>query len=117
MTYYSRLVGSGSYLPEKVLTNHQLAELVDTSDEWITSRTGIKERRIAAETQFTSDLGAEAARRAMKKAGFTAEQIDLIIGATITPDMPDTAKAGKPISASISCPMHSAERAGWSATA
>ena len=56
MAYYSRLVGSGSYLPEKVLTNEQLAELVDTSDEWITERTGIKQRHIAAEGQLTSDL-------------------------------------------------------------
>lgn len=62
--------------------------MVETSDEWITSRTGIKERHIAAEDQFTSDLGAEAARRAMQKAGITADQIDLIIVATITPDMP-----------------------------
>jgi 3-oxoacyl-[acyl-carrier-protein] synthase-3 len=62
--------------------------MVDTSDEWITSRTGIKERRIAAPDQFTSDLGAVAAQRAMKKAGVTADQIDLIIVATITPDMP-----------------------------
>ncbi len=62
--------------------------MVETSDEWITTRTGIKERRIAAPDQFTSDLGAEAARRAMKQAGVTAEDIDLIIVATITPDMP-----------------------------
>jgi 3-oxoacyl-[acyl-carrier-protein] synthase-3 len=62
--------------------------MVDTTDEWITTRTGIKERHIAAADEFTSDLGAEAARRAMKMAGVTAEQIDLIIVATITPDMP-----------------------------
>src|SRR6185295_658911 len=64
------------------------SKIVETSDEWITSRTGIKERHIAAENEFTSDLGAEAATRAMKKAGVTADQIDLIIVATITPDMP-----------------------------
>src|SRR5258708_39118263 len=62
--------------------------MVETSDEWITTRTGIKERHSAAENEYTSDLGAEAARRAMKMAGVTAEQIDLIIVATITPDMP-----------------------------
>jgi 3-oxoacyl-[acyl-carrier-protein] synthase-3 len=78
----------GSYVPEKVLTNADLEKIVDTTDEWITTRTGIKERHIAAEGQFTSDLGAEAARRAMAKAGITADQIDLIIVATITPDMP-----------------------------
>ena len=83
----------GSYLPEKVLTNEAITKLVDTSDEWITSRTGIKERRIAAEDEFTSDLAANAAKDAMKKGGITAEEIDLIIVATITPDMlfPSTA--------------------------
>jgi 3-oxoacyl-[acyl-carrier-protein] synthase-3 len=78
----------GSYVPAKILTNADLAKMVDTSDEWITSRTGIKARHIAAADEFTSDLGAEAATRAMKKAGVTADQIDLIIVATITPDMP-----------------------------
>src|ERR1051326_1697831 len=78
----------GSYVPAKVLTNADLEKIVETSDEWITTRTGIKERHIAAENEFTSDLGAEAAQRAMKKAGITADQIDLIIVATITPDMP-----------------------------
>jgi 3-oxoacyl-[acyl-carrier-protein] synthase-3 len=82
------ITGVGSYVPTKVLTNSDLEKKVDTSDEWITTRTGIKERHIAAENEFTSDLGAEAALRAMKKAGVTAEQIDLIIVATITPDMP-----------------------------
>ena len=80
--------GVGAYVPAKVLTNADLEKIVDTSDEWITTRTGIKERHIAAENEYTSDLGAEAARRAMKMAGITAEQIDLIIVATITPDMP-----------------------------
>jgi 3-oxoacyl-[acyl-carrier-protein] synthase-3 len=75
-------------VPAKILTNAHLEKMVDTSDEWITTRTGIKERRIAAENEFTSDLGAKAALRAMKMAGVTAEQIDLIIVATITPDMP-----------------------------
>lgn len=80
--------GVGAYVPAKILTNADLEKMVDTSDEWITTRTGIKERHIAAQNEFTSDLGAEAARRAMKMAGVTAEQIDLIIVATITPDMP-----------------------------
>ncbi|HWD94068.1 MAG TPA: beta-ketoacyl-ACP synthase III [Verrucomicrobiae bacterium] len=80
--------GVGAYVPAKILTNADLEKMVDTSDDWITTRTGIKERHIAAENEYTSDLGAEAARRAMKMAGITAEQIDLIIVATITPDMP-----------------------------
>jgi 3-oxoacyl-[acyl-carrier-protein] synthase III len=82
------IAGVGSYVPAKILTNAELEKMVDTTDEWITTRTGIKERRIAAENEFTSDLGAEAARRALKKAGVTADQIDLVIVATITPDMP-----------------------------
>jgi 3-oxoacyl-[acyl-carrier-protein] synthase-3 len=80
--------GVGSYVPARILTNAELEKMVETSDDWITSRTGIKERHIAAENEFTSDLGAEAAKRAMAQAGITAEQIDLIIVATITPDMP-----------------------------
>src|SRR5580692_5073785 len=82
------ITGVGSYVPEKILTNAELEKMVETSDEWITSRTGIKERRIAAANEFTSDLAAKAAERAMKMAGVTAEQIDLIIVATLTPDMP-----------------------------
>jgi len=82
------IAGVGSYVPARILTNADLEKMVDTSDEWITSRTGIKERRLAAENEFTSDLAAEAALRAMKMAGVTAQQIDLIIVATITPDMP-----------------------------
>ncbi len=78
----------GSYVPERVLTNAELEKMVETSDEWITTRTGIKERRIAAKDEFTSDLGAKAALKAMERAGVTPEQIDLIIVATITPDMP-----------------------------
>src|SRR5882672_10608724 len=80
--------GVGSYLPSKVLTNGDLEKMVETSDEWITSRTGIKERRLAADDEFTSDLATQAARKAMQMAGVTGEQIDLIIIATITPDMP-----------------------------
>ena len=87
------IAGVGSYVPEKILTNADLEKMVETSDEWITTRTGIKERHIAAADEFTSDLAAKAAARAMKMAGVTAEQIDLIIVATLTPDMmfPSTA--------------------------
>ena len=87
------ITGVGSYLPAKILTNAHLEKMVDTSDEWITTRTGIKSRRQAARDEFTSDLAAHAARRAMKMAGVTADQIDLIIVATITPDMPFPATA------------------------
>jgi 3-oxoacyl-[acyl-carrier-protein] synthase-3 len=82
------ITGVGSYVPEKILTNADLEKMVDTSDDWITSRTGIKERRLAAPDEFTSDLASKAARRAMEMAGVTAAQIDLIIVASITPDMP-----------------------------
>jgi 3-oxoacyl-[acyl-carrier-protein] synthase-3 len=82
------ITGIGSYVPEKVLTNADLEKMVDTSDEWITTRTGIKERRVAAANEFTSDLATKAAERAMKMAGVTADQIDLIIVGTCTPDMP-----------------------------
>jgi 3-oxoacyl-[acyl-carrier-protein] synthase-3 len=82
------IAGIGSYVPEKILTNADLEKMVETSDEWITSRTGIKERRIAAKDEYTSDMAAKAAARAMKMAGVTAGQIDLIIVATVTPDMP-----------------------------
>src|SRR3954452_16625139 len=87
------IAGVGAYVPEKVLTNADLERMVDTSDDWITSRTGIKERRIAAENETTSDMAALAAMRAMKNAGVTPDEIDLIIVATITPDMmfPSTA--------------------------
>ncbi len=78
--------GVGGYLPEKVLTNAELAAMVETSDEWIQQRVGIKERHIAAEGQFTSDLAVEAARKAMAHAGVTPDDIDLIIVATTTPD-------------------------------
>src|SRR5436190_7156198 len=83
----------GSYVPEKILTNADLEKMVDTSDEWITSRTGIRQRRIAAPDEFTSHMGAKAALRATKKGGIAPEQIDLIIVATITPDMPFPATA------------------------
>jgi 3-oxoacyl-[acyl-carrier-protein] synthase-3 len=82
------ITGVGSYVPERILTNAELEKMVDTSDDWITSRTGIKERRIAAKDEFTSDLATRAAMRAIQKAGISPSQIDLIIVATITPDMP-----------------------------
>ena len=90
---YSRIAGTGSYLPEKVLTNHDLEKMVDTSHEWIVERTGIEKRHIAAEGQSTCDLGEIAARRAMEMAGKTADDIDLIVFATTTPDLifPSTA--------------------------
>ena len=78
----------GSYVPSRVLTNAELEKMVDTTDEWIVTRTGIHERRIAAEGEFTSDLAAQAAMRALERAKMSPEQIDLIVLATITPDMP-----------------------------
>jgi len=90
---HSRIVGTGSYLPEKVVTNSELARTVDTSDEWIRTRTGIQSRHVAAEGQLASDLALPAAQRAMKAAGVEATDIDLLIVATTTPDMifPSTA--------------------------
>ena len=86
MNHGVTIAGTGSYLPKKVLTNEDLSKLVDTSDEWIVTRTGIKERRIAAEGEATSHLGTKAAERALEQAGLTAEEVELIIVATITPD-------------------------------
>jgi len=80
------IAGTGSYVPEKVLTNEELSKIVDTTDEWIFSRTGIKERRIAAEGEFTSHMATKAAERALEQAGLAASEIELIIVATITPD-------------------------------
>ncbi|HPE31262.1 MAG TPA: beta-ketoacyl-ACP synthase III [Parvularculaceae bacterium] len=87
MSFRAVVAGCGAYLPERILTNNDLAKLVDTSDEWIRDRTGIRERHIAAEDQRTSDLAVEAARAAMKDAGVTAADIDLIVVATATPDL------------------------------
>jgi len=81
-----RIAGTGSYVPEKIVTNKDLEELVDTNDEWITSRTGIRARRIAAEGENTSHLATNAARQALEQADLEAENINLIIVATITPD-------------------------------
>ncbi|CAG0968679.1 3-oxoacyl-[acyl-carrier-protein] synthase III [Methylophilaceae bacterium] len=90
---YSRIAGTGSYLPEKILTNADLEAMVDTTDEWIVSRTGIRQRHIAADSEFTSDLSFQASRRAIEAAGIEAGEIDLIIVATTTPDcvFPSTA--------------------------
>ncbi len=87
------IIGTGSYVPERILTNAELEKTVETNDEWITSRTGIRERRIAGKNETTSDMAANAARAAMEDAGIAGEEIDLIILATITPDhfMPSTA--------------------------
>ncbi len=90
---YTRIAGTGGFLPKKVLTNHDLEKMVDTSDEWIVDRTGIRKRHIAAENETTCDLAEQAARRAMDAAGKEAHDIDLIIVATTTPDQvfPSTA--------------------------
>src|SRR5262245_9375957 len=84
---YARITGTGGYLPDKVLTNKDLESVVETNDEWIVSRTGIRERHIAAEGQYTSDLAFEASRRALAAAGRTPDDVDLIVLATSTPDM------------------------------
>jgi len=81
------ITGVGSYVPERVLTNNDLAKIVDTSDEWITERTGIKERHVAAETQAASDLALPAARQALAMAGLDPGDVELVIVATVTPDM------------------------------
>ena len=93
MAIHSRIAGTGSYLPDKVLTNADLEKIVDTSDEWIVSRSGIRERHIAADDQTTSDLSYEAALKALEAAGMTADEIELIIVGTTTPDIvfPSTA--------------------------
>jgi 3-oxoacyl-[acyl-carrier-protein] synthase-3 len=90
---YARIAGTGSYLPEKVLTNEDLTRFVDTTDEWIVARTGIRERHIAAEGETTSDLAYQAALRAIEAAGISAADIDLIVLGTTTPDLifPSTA--------------------------
>ncbi|MGY1425309.1 beta-ketoacyl-ACP synthase III [Lysobacter sp. A289] len=90
---FSRIAGTGSYLPEKVLTNADLSKIVETSDEWITSRTGIRQRHVAAEGETTSDLAYHAAVRAMEAAGVEASELDLIVLGTTTPDIifPSTA--------------------------
>src|ERR1700730_11668771 len=81
------IIGTGSYVPEKILTNDDLSRMVDTSDEWITTRTGIKERRGAAKDEHTSDMAAKAALQAIAQAGISPAEIDMILVATATPDM------------------------------
>ena len=91
---YAAFRSIGAYVPEKILTNEDLSKMVDTSDEWITKRTGIKERHIAAEDEFTSDLGVKAAQKAIERSGVALEDIDMVVCATISPDyfcMPSTA--------------------------
>lgn len=84
---FSRIIGTGSYLPETILSNEALAKTVDTSDEWIRERTGITQRHIAAEGEYTSDLALQASRKALEAANLDADQLDLIILATSTPDV------------------------------
>ena len=90
---YARITGTGSYLPQRILTNQDLEKMVETSDEWIRDRTGIRERHIAADDEFTVDLAEQASRNAIEAAGIAVEDIDLIIVATTTPDrvFPSTA--------------------------
>ena len=90
---YSRILGTGSYLPARILTNADLEKLIDTNDQWIVDRTGIRERHIAAEGEFTSDLAVQAARAALDAAGLAVDDIDLLLVATTTPDLvfPSTA--------------------------
>lgn len=90
---YSRIVGTGSYLPARSVSNAELQTTIETSDEWIVSRTGIESRHVAADGEMTSDLAFQACQRAMQAAGITADEVDLIICATTTPDMvmPSTA--------------------------
>jgi 3-oxoacyl-[acyl-carrier-protein] synthase-3 len=90
---YSRIAGTGSYLPQRILTNAELEKMVDTTDEWIVTRTGIRERHIIADDEFTSDMAVASARKALEAAGVEASQVDLIIVATTTPDhtFPSTA--------------------------
>lgn len=93
MLHQAKIIGIGSYVPEKVLTNHDFEKMVDTSDEWIATRTGMKERRIARDDEFTSDMGIQAALRALDQAKLLPQEIDYILFATTTPDyvFPSTA--------------------------
>ena len=95
MTLRSQVVGCGAYLPERVVTNHELAGRLDTSDEWIRQRTGIGERRVAAAGELTSDLAVRAADRALSNAGMSGSDLDLLVLATATPDNTFPATAAK----------------------
>lgn len=88
MIQKARIISTGSYLPKKILSNSDLEKMVDTSDEWIVTRTGMKERRLAAEDEPTSEMGFQAAKKAIEKACIDVEKIDLILFATLTPDYP-----------------------------
>lgn len=95
MTRRSKILGCGSYLPERVVTNAELAKTVDTSDEWIVERSGIRQRHIASDGQFTSDLALKAAERALEHASIKAKNVDMVIVATTTPDNTFPATATK----------------------
>ncbi|MBK7580977.1 MAG: ketoacyl-ACP synthase III [Myxococcales bacterium] len=99
----SRIAGTGAYVPERVMTNAELEKLVDTSDEWIRDRTGIKERRIAGEGEAASDMAVAAARRALEAAGIAATDLDMIVVGTISADMPLPACAAF-VQAKLGCP-------------
>ena len=89
----TRITGTGSAVPDKVLTNHDLEQMVDTNDEWITTRTGIKERRIAVSDEYTSTFAVRSARAALTMAAVAPDELDLILVATVTPDFPFPATA------------------------
>jgi 3-oxoacyl-[acyl-carrier-protein] synthase-3 len=110
---YSRIVGTGSYLPEKILSNADLEQLVETSDDWIRSRTGIERRHIAAEHETASSLAEHAARRALKSAGLTPADVDLIVVGTTTPDLifPNTGTLLQQRLGIHGCPAFSVEAA------
>jgi 3-oxoacyl-[acyl-carrier-protein] synthase-3 len=95
MEFRSRVLGCGGYLPERIVTNAELAQRLDTSDEWIVQRTGIRERRIAAEGELTSDLAVRACRRALEAGGLDGAAVDLVVLATATPDNTFPATAAK----------------------
>src|SRR5271156_6575401 len=95
MTPRSQVAGCGAYLPERIITNHELASRLDTSDEWIRQRTGIGERRVAAPGELTSDLAVRAAERALSSAGMSGNDLDLVVVATATPDNTFPATAAK----------------------
>jgi len=105
MGRYAQIAGVGSYLPETVLTNADLERMVDTSDEWITTRTGIAQRRVVAQGETTSDLAVRAARLAMQRAGVSGDEVDLLVVGTTSPDyiMPSTA-CGTQAKLGLSCP-------------
>jgi 3-oxoacyl-[acyl-carrier-protein] synthase-3 len=103
---HSRITGTGSYLPERILTNAELERSIDTTDEWIFTRTGIRERHIVAEGQYTSDMALEAAKKAIEAANIHIQSIDLIVLATTTPDrtFPSTACLLQQKLGIINCP-------------